>query len=494
MADRADLIGKSFVLPQIPAQGAGTPAGYGNVQAPSLFNDGVTEETGLASVEGLTTDYYRKVAMLKGLMQDAWENYRIDVRVPDLSKPESIKLNQMYQKAIADIKTQGNLLKNSQSMLTAGLGRNDRFITDPTKAPVAGMRPGVDYAPDEIHPAVVEINNKLQQQFYGKSYDQAVKLYDDKVQELKTYAEAHPEEREQVLRSIAALTKPTKAEKEFDTSGDTGFTKTDMANIKAVEQDAKKVAAVMSGATKGFKLKTDEKGPSGEPLFGNTDLAGVNYADGVIVETIFNPTTDQTTFKVKVGTGDKASIKSVDMTGKDVVTVLKELSSQNPRFAAAGQYASLWAQQSGLADPNTGEIFPEALVGDAAVQAKERFKKESESELAKSTDAEYKKIESELTQLEPRVTALTYKLSNGNDYVLPNGGTLNIKRSGDNEFVITNFKEAFPQASDKQKKQLHDTKLPLSEILKFLRKSGAKSTTVGQTGTTPAATNRKDVL
>lgn len=487
MADRAGLIGQTYALPNTTPQLGANPS-YGNVQAPEMFNDGVTEETGLASVEGLTTDYYRKVAMLKGLMQDAWENYRIDVRVPDLSKPESIKLNQLYQKAIADIKTQGNLLKNSQSMLTAGLSRGDRFIQDPTKAPVAGMRPGVGFTADEIHPAVTEINNKLQQQFYGKSYDQANQLYNQKRNELIAYAEAHPEEKEQVMRSLVALTPPTKAEKEFDPNSSSGLTKTDKANIQSVENDARKVAAVMSGATKGFKLKSDEKGANGEDLFVNTDLAGVKYADGTIMETIYNPSTKQTTFKVKVGEGEKATTKSVDMTGKDVVTVLKELSSQNPRYAAAGQYASLWASQSGLADPNTGEILPERLIGEGTIkEAGDRYTAESSSEAAKASNAEFKKIESELSTLEPRSTKLTLGLSGGNDYALPNGTTLNVKRTPDG-YIMTNFKTAFPSATKRQLEQLHDKKLPLAEVMKVLRKAGAKSTNIESTGTTPAST------
>lgn len=494
MAERADLIGQTYALPQpTPPVSSGAGAGYGNVQAPQLFNDGVQEESGLASVEGLTTDYYRKVAMLKGLMQDAWENYRIDVRVPDLSKPESIKLNQMYQKAIADIKTQGNLLKNSQSMLTAGLSRGDRFVQDPTKNAVASMRPGEGYVSDEIHPLVKELNTKLNQQFYGKSYDQANQLYEQKKAELTAYAEAHPEEREQVLRSMVALSKPTKAEKEFDPNANTGLTKTDQANIKSVEHDAKKVAAVMSGTSKGFRLKTDEKGPNGEAIFTNADMAGDKFADGTIVETIFNPTTNQTIFKVKVGDGDKATIKSVDMTGKDIVTVMKQLASQNPRYSAAGQYASIWAQQSGLADPNTGEITPEALAGGAVAESKERYKKESESETAKAADAQYKQIESELTNLESRANKLTYGLSEGNDYALPSGATLNIKRTPDG-YKITNFKEAVPTATKKQLEQYHDRKLPLPTIMQILRKLGAKSAAPAQTGTTTAAPNRQEIL
>ena len=119
-------------------------------------------EEGLQQVDGVTSQYFDKWAQLKGFARDVWENYKIDVRYPDPSVPESNRLHRIYLKAIADLKKQGSQLKTSQSMLNASLQRGDLINVDTRKEVFTGAQPGVDVVSHVLDPIVTEANNKLQ--------------------------------------------------------------------------------------------------------------------------------------------------------------------------------------------------------------------------------------------------------------------------------------------------------------------------------------------
>jgi hypothetical protein len=170
--NRGALGADTFLLPQV--QPTAMPQ-----QQPLV--DGIQALEGLQDIEGQTSDYYKKVADLKGFMQQVWTNFGIDVRVPDFARPESIKLNQVYQKAIADILAHGNQLKESSKLYAMRDQRGVKYRSDidPTALAASTLRPGVDFWETKLEPQVTEANDLMQRYYYAEEYDTAKKIYEE---------------------------------------------------------------------------------------------------------------------------------------------------------------------------------------------------------------------------------------------------------------------------------------------------------------------------
>ena len=130
------ILGQTYAIPR---QTFSSAYPISNPQSQSQpFNDGLDFEKNLENVEGLTREYYEKVIGLKSFMADMHNNLGIDVRVPDLRNPESIRLNQIYQKGLADILNQANKLKVGQmersSHIMRGTTKPKELMTNPLRS------------------------------------------------------------------------------------------------------------------------------------------------------------------------------------------------------------------------------------------------------------------------------------------------------------------------------------------------------------------------
>jgi len=164
--DRAGLSAQTVLLPQ--------PAPQQQAPAQQPFNDGVQALEGLQYVKGQTADYYKKVTDLKSFMQSVQQNLGLDVRVPDLSRPESIKLNQVYRDAIADIQAHGNALKTGYQTENLRTQMNQQYApgVDPTAQPAGQLVAGQDVYSRQAEPSVTELNDKLRMPSYTREEHQ----------------------------------------------------------------------------------------------------------------------------------------------------------------------------------------------------------------------------------------------------------------------------------------------------------------------------------
>src|SRR6185295_10522646 len=155
-----ELGSKTFLIPQYQT-GAGNGADT-QFEHITPYEDNLKPENGLQYVQGQTADYYRKVANLKSFMQHAHTNYGIDVRVPDAAKGQlAIKLNELYNMALADIMAQGNLLKTSHERLNTLTNQRAHFLKDTTLQPAEKQQFGQNYTFEEVSPLVKESNDAI---------------------------------------------------------------------------------------------------------------------------------------------------------------------------------------------------------------------------------------------------------------------------------------------------------------------------------------------
>ena len=83
MATSGESAARTFAIPQYPDFQGEQSSNGDKFSHIAPYDDGLKAETGLQYVQGQTADYYRKVANLKSFMQDAHNNFGVDVRVPD---------------------------------------------------------------------------------------------------------------------------------------------------------------------------------------------------------------------------------------------------------------------------------------------------------------------------------------------------------------------------------------------------------------------------
>lgn len=429
MAERGSLLANTYLLPQAQQAQAVQP------QQPFADEIGAPAE-GLQQVDGMTGDYFDKWAQLKGFARDVWENYNIDVRYPDPSVPESNRLHRIYLKSIADLKKQGELLKTSQKMYEASLQRGDIMNVDPRQQAFATMQPMNDVLRRELDPIVTEANNKLQQLYFGNAITEAKEYYEDIKGRLEGMAEANPDQREYWLRQIEALTPPTRSVREFAPKNPS----VNQGRVNAAGNFMKKVANLMSGTADGYKISDKEVGPNGERIWVNKDLAtGVNYGGNSVVEWQYIPSTKETFLKVRDSAGN---IKKVPVSGADAISIAKTLVSENPRFAASGEYIDQYADQAGYFS-DTGEVNPNVLTTPDAPDIYQKMEKEEAEIRSQEFKQKIKGLETELAELEPGFFSddrKIYKTKDGRSVkVAARSGS-----SGDTVYEIENIKELVP--------------------------------------------------
>jgi hypothetical protein len=354
MSVRSSALANTYLLPQQPQQQAPTQPEFQDEVGPAMEN--------LQHVDGVTSQYFDKWSALKGFARDVWENYGIDVRYPDPSVPESNRLHRIYLKSIADLKTQGNKLKTSQSGLMASQQRGDIMTADSTKTAYADMKQGTDVIHKTLDPIVDVANQKLRQQYYDeKSLGEAEAYYEDVKGRLLEKAETDPQNSGYWLRQVDALTPPTSAAKQFAPHYPRESNKKDDLKMDGNLAFLKERSNLLHGLHKSYKLSEDTFGPNGERVMVSKTTAGEKYGEGQVVEMQYLPETKETYVKVKRKEGKDWVSELIPLTGTNEMEFAKQATSDNPRLAGAGVDLDAVAAREGLFE-DSGELNPTSLL------------------------------------------------------------------------------------------------------------------------------------
>ncbi len=431
MADeiRGSLGAQTYALPQVaPA----TPY----QQAP--YNDEVKAMEGLQYVKGQTADYYKKVQALKSFMQDAHANLGVDVRVPDMSKPESIKLHQIYNDALADILNQGNELKTGQGFQMMRDQRGVQYAegVDPNAQSASTLRSGQDFYERPLEQQVSQTNDLTQQPTYDAGAEASSrKVYEDKIAEYDRLIAQNPERKSYYEYQKRGLTPPVQHLKQFAPQRYSEYQRKSAAKDNAIEVQLKKLVNTQDATTPQWKASTEPL-PGGEPGFYkiNTEYKGLRLADlGTIEKMRLNTGTGEREWVLKDGT-----VVPVD---NDPATVMQQLVDNNPRFGVNGAELYDYIQRKGLGN-ETGAVDPSRFLAP---------KEEREANQARLQQEEAVNV----AKQEPLKNAIKEKLKGAKpgffwndkeelDIPIGAGNKIKIAATGDDKFTLDNFDDIFP--------------------------------------------------
>lgn len=479
---------------QIPGQGNYTTQPVPQNPNTQGMQDSVGEAlSGLQYVQGATEDYYKKWAMLKSFAHEAAQNMDIDVTRPDYSKPESVKLNQIYTKAIADLKYQGDLLKNSQSMLMKDREQGNIPNRDLSQRPFATGQPYEDTMPNELDPITIAANQELSKPHYGSSINQGLQLYEEKKQLFRSLAEKQPARADYWKRQEQGLVKPLQAEREFAPYHDRNESR-DRRRIARAGDEFKNLVHLVTNRGAGYTPSPTELTANGTPYLVNPRGAGDSYGGGRIVEWRVDPDTDKTELVISQGQGDKESQKVIPIDRGDIMGVMRE-------YAASNQ--AKYGYNADDVEDYIHEIRPDWINDRGEAQVNNIVTKDSENISKSNMDA----AKGMKTIIEPKVKALEDRLKtlktgffyNDRDKVtLPNGTPVDIKVVKDGEsFEIMNIKDLAPE-DEFQSKAAADLyykgkkEMSLQQLAKFLVEQGAHLTQSNSLIAPKQAPNKQD--
>jgi hypothetical protein len=286
--NQGESLAQTFLIPQY-AENTNVAGGGAHGSNPNAFyDDGLKPLDNLQHVQNMTSDYYRKVADLKSFMQEMHNNFGIDARVPDYSKGElGIKVNELYNKALADIMAQGNLLQNSHATMSNLVNQHARFMTNPNQMPVDEMTLGKNYtfnAPSEF---VKEVNDQMDNAHYGEDYQGAQSIYSNAVTHLRKLQKENPDLASVYEDDIKALTPPRKGI--FRPIKQSAYEYRAGRRQRNAEIMLKKLANIKNGLVD-FE-PTTKVAPSGELYETNKDFSNFKYGQKVISEIRRDPKT-----------------------------------------------------------------------------------------------------------------------------------------------------------------------------------------------------------
>lgn len=419
--DRGSLAGLTYTLPQAPVT-------QPTVQQP--YNDGIEALQGIQHVQGQTSDYYTKVAKLKSFMQEASNNYGIDVRVPDLSKPESIKLHEIYNTALSDILTQGNLLKNSQGLMMMRDQRGIHYTGDPTATPAALMRERSDFFERPLEGQVGEVNNLTQQASYTDE-EQAQKEgeYKKAVDYYTQLAEQDPTKKSWADAQIAGLTKPARATKMFAPRSD--YQNRNWGRkVNAAGNILKKITNLADGAHDSFIPDAKQLNANGKPYLFSKEFYGQKIGDGIVSSWRHDPDTGETDIIFQDGRLENVSTQ-------DPRTITSQLTRTDPN--AIEEYVS-----KNRLDDEYGQVDKAKLLGEGYDRVKKRNIAKADK-LALTTGPAVEELTSKISNMKSRAIGK-------NDVV--NAGRFEIEKNwGDDAYIIRNLKAIRLPASFKTAKE-----------------------------------------
>lgn len=459
--DRSQILGQTYATPQVAPTPAAPPV------AP--MNDGIQVLEGLQHVQGETAAYYQKVAALKSFMNEVNTNYGIDVRVPDMSRPESIELNKIYQTALADIMAQGNLLKQSATIQAQNAQMGNVYApgVDTSKTAIATLGAGVGYAQDELEPMVIEANKKLSQQTYTKDEQRQQEAYRAQViADLEERKRTDPKRAWYWQRQIEGVVKPTWG----DYRPQSQWSYQDRANARKVEASGNilsKVTHLAYGAHSSFVPDPNRPVSATDPtpMLVSKEFYGQNFGGRHLERWEFNPVTKVTTIFFREG-------GSMEVSGEgDTYVDPQELTAQlgNVPIEAVNEWA---ATNNKL---NKFDQVDRSLILDKDAQ------KKRDEAIAKASDVRDTTGPAiDLVREELKTIPYEYNRFWSDDEGEKSIGPFNIKRTAKG-WTITNLQEVFKgKMSDDELKLIlqRDSKYQKTEagyeaLVKFLTKYGA---------------------
>lgn len=491
-ANRGAVGALNYQLPQIqPVQS--------QQQAP--YNDGIEALQGIQDANGQANEYYRKVAALKSFMQDVNSNYGIDVRVPDLSRPESIKLNEIYRTALADIMAQGNLLKNSahQWDVNQQMGMVYRPGVNPTATPVANLVPNQDYWSRNFEPAITEINNKLQMPSQTEEeHNQKLEIYKNAIAHLDQLSTEHPERRDYYEYQKRGLTAPTKGDWRPYQDRLPWQMYSGNAKKEASGNFVKDIVNLQHGTSSSYSLDTQTLDPtSGDPLYVSKsyqdDLKGKdeNGRPQVIDKWGYNPKTGQSYIFFKNG-----QVKEI--TKDNALSIARSvLGANSDRYGIDAEYIDQWA--NGKLDKFGQLNYTQFLPEDVMKIHQDR----QEAQAKTVTKAQQENLGAELENFNQNEKTYMLLPDPSRTYTTRQGQELTIRRDGKDKLNISpdSFALIVAKPSDKTKQAAYQK--AYNEYVKegttparlkaFLIKFGVHETLNKQnSGTIPAQPSKPD--
>jgi len=479
--DLAGTIGSTYRIPRQQPYNAGG-AGHGLAQEAS-YDDGLAFEKNLQEVEGRTAEYYNKVAALKSFMADIHKNTGIDVRVPDMRYPESIRFNQIYQKALADIMHQGNLLKEGQVERTMHINRGDIYTGAAKGRPDSTLVQGSDYFNSQLPQDVIEINNLTQQpsyddQSYQQKHDVYSKRYNELSQQIQDAVKAGDKGRVEYLQyQQRGLTPPARAIKQFAPERNTSAERMAGRKEKAAGNILKEITNLQHGVSDGYKVSETTFNPNNtaHALMVRPNFRDAMFGGKKIKEWGFDPKTDESFMFFEDGSVE-------DVTKQDPLTIARVMMGSNKdTFGVDAEYMDSWAEKNGILNDD-GSINQEMLLRSNAAEIK---KSNQEAYKKDFTDKKVKQLADFLEDLQKnKKSYLIGKNANAEIKIDKSPVPVNVeKRYNTEKLHIANFEEVFPKPKDKAKlatwsayAQVYGYDSPgvdADDMRKFLQKHGA---------------------
>ncbi len=428
---RGALGAQTYALPQVAPT---TPY----KQEP--YNDEIKAMEGLQYVKGQTADYYKKVQALKSFMQDAHANLGVDVRVPDMSRPESIKLHQIYNDALSDILNQGNELKTGQGFQMMRDQRGVQYAegVDPNAQSAATLRSGQDFYERPLEQQVSQTNDLTQQPTYDASAEASSrKVYEDKIAEYDRLIKANPERRSYYEYQKRGLTPPVQHLKQFAPQRYSDYQRRAGAKDNAIEVQLKKLVNTQDASTPQWKGSTEPL-PGGEAGFYriNTEYKGLKLGDlGTIERMRFNPNTQEREWVLKDGT-----TVPVD---NDPATVMQQLIDSNPRFGVTGAELYDYIQRRGLGN-ESGAVDPTPFLApkESRDANEQRLVEEEAVNIAKQEPLK-QAIKAKLKGAKP---GFFWDDKEELDIPIGAGNKIKIAATDKDKFTLDNFEDIFPSS------------------------------------------------
>ena len=459
---RAGLSAQTFLLPQ--------PQQMQPVQQEQPFNDGVQALEGLQYVQNQTSDYYKKVSALKSFMQSANKNLGIDVRVPDMSRPESIELNQIYQTAMADILAQGNELKQGAGINNMHVNRGDQFTDTYYNQSAARAQQGRDFY-SGLDKIVTESNDAVTTPSYN---DAELKAKQEKYDQTKAYYESikekDPAKAQYADAQIAGLAKPAPRvyrPNNESTAADRRYAR----QVASAKNLIENTTNMLWGADPTFNENPKLPNSKGNPLLVSTKYAGKKFGNGTIVEWRFDPDLNTTTLM----TTDGKMLTPHDVTGQ-----------RNDPQGLASTISGLPQELITDAAYEMG-VYDDSQSIDSRKVLKDGWEDRIKTNIEKSvTSGNAQK----LLQLKDELKSMKKREWFWNDHQVIDIGQFKIKRI-DDELVISNLPEAVKKSGKdastfyKTYTKWGITESGIDDLLKFLSKYGAVSEYIPKTNTNP---------
>lgn len=432
--NRAQVLGKTFLFPeqQAATQVQRTPRAS-DALTPDKMNDyfGIPEPAeGLqytGDMVGRVQNYYQGLAALQQFAREQWTRYGVDVTNPDPTRQDSVMAAQAYQAALANLRTEGDMLKESQAMLKQVMPvyaqREYEFAQDTFNQPfaqVAGTQAGGQSL--RVDPLVAFTGQQAGKDF--TSYGQ----FQQAQQAVQGLQQQPLSERDRVAaQAITPDYTPRAASGGSKTSG-------------SVFEFLKRASAVAKGVSD-YKISKNYIDPeTGQALaetkefndaFESIDRKTGKEVKGVIQGVLRNPTTGAMYLKIS----NQSDLVPVSMT-----EFVYGISKANPKYPGVDKISS-YIGEVGASD-QAGNIVPEMFLEPKAIQSATQKEQQLQQEAA-NVEATWNQMMENFNMIEPSGGFSRFFGAAGGIEVDSKFGKLTIRKNKDGTFDVVN-REVIP--------------------------------------------------